>query len=1422
MSQDFKTVVYLDMARYSAISRSLEKLHGLGAGATAKLNAQVHGFVRQAVADVGVVLDEVFVKDTGDGAILVFPEPAPADRFASAFHRRAAEHNRPTSHENERRLFRVGICSGELRRTAAGDVAGTVIGNAARLEAAAKTGEVLIDAESWEGLPEEQQRAYGPVELVQGKVHDPEFRVRRRRVTVHSRAPEPPESRNVDPAFRNPEARRLSTRLEDLYDQRDRLKTSDEDTRTLDGQIRDVRRLLRKGPLLQPGEILLDGRFLLVETLGQGGFATVWKALDRQLKHPVAVKVLHGQYSEDRTRRERFFRGARKMAELPHPNIVRVIEPYCEDRGWYFFVMEIVAGGDFNQAVLGGELTDDEKLEIVLKVGETLEYAHQRGVIHRDVKPSNIVLDEGRRPKLTDFDLVLTDDSTGLTRTRAMLGTLRYAAPEALESAKDVGPPADVYSLASTAIFALLGEPLPLGYYRKPESAIERLECPPALARVLTRATAEDPKRRFASAAAFVSALEEAVKPPPKPRFVRWVGFGVAVIMMVVTVWWGETSDWWKDARPTGNPGELEFAMPSHQVNESAGAARVAVRRGEGSYGAVSVQCNTAGGTADAGNDYIVTADTLNWTDGDTSDKLCTVPVTDDNNEEDNETINLSLSNFTGGADPGSQAGATLTILNDDDAGELSFTKANYPEAENIGIAEIVVSRTGGSDGVVSALCATASGTADAGNDYIVTTDTLEWADGDASDKLCTIPVTDDNNEEDNETIELLLSNLTGGADPGSQAVAALTIINDDDAGELSFIWSNYPVDEDGGFARIAVSRTSGSDGAVSVRCNTAGGTADAGKDYIATSATLEWAGGDTSDKNCTIPVADDNQEEDNETIYLALTGFVGGADPGSPTTAIITIIANDASDGLHKVVGLRDNISIVEAPGSSNVLAEMELLKPYFVLADKGDSYEISSHQGVGGIQGFVLKREVATWNTREGLRLVDDQRATVATWQSEEIIRQYAGTGNDEANGPTFGETTVVIPRNQGIVPFPLLDTKDIDARGGKTRRIHQILIPEKVDGGTLPPAELIKVSNAVTFCVVFEPTKTMARYAKVATDTIYKALNELDIDTRLATAGFVLVQDATDTNRRFEIVHPMPLSEAAVWLRERPQSVLADGEQTAPILDSMIVAQNDFPWDVGARRIAIVVAGGAAKLETDASDNRVPAGLTAYDVGERLIRDRISVQAFSVRDDSAKSLVEVLSILVARTGGDYYLDLADSIDGNGEFSKKVKTILNTSIERVDTTIQRLRPSSQEAGEFVIMKAWVFEEPGKYRKEILVEGEILEWLVDFFNIVTDSGLEATSLRESTENLLETLAGRRISGTVEVKKLLEDRLGIHFATNLLGFNLDLLEMLNSKRRTLLQRRIRDETTGLSAFCDNNTACFGKERYIWIPMSYLP
>ncbi|MEM9452697.1 MAG: SUMF1/EgtB/PvdO family nonheme iron enzyme [Myxococcota bacterium] len=309
----------------------------------------------------------------------------------------------------------------------------------------------------------------------------------------------------------------VTARLDAAYSHREELTLAGADTTQIDAEILDLRREQRHGPTLHAGEFLGDGRFRLVEVVGQGGFATVWKAYDKKLRRFVAIKVLHGQFAQVASRRERLFRGARMMADLQHPNVVRVLVPEGEEQGFYYYVMEYVAGGDLYQAIAGKKIDTEQALDVVEKIAGVLEVAHSRGLVHRDVKPQNILLHEDGTPALTDFDLVQTTDTTGGTRTGA-LGTVIYAAPEQNEDASRVDYRVDIYSLGMTAIFCIYGKRLPQTVMFERSAFLARLRCEVALFVVLQRAVALRSGERFETIARFRVALAAARRGPEQPE----------------------------------------------------------------------------------------------------------------------------------------------------------------------------------------------------------------------------------------------------------------------------------------------------------------------------------------------------------------------------------------------------------------------------------------------------------------------------------------------------------------------------------------------------------------------------------------------------------------------------------------------------------------------------------------------------------------------------------------------------------------------------------------------------------------------------------------------------------------------------------------------------------------------------------------
>ncbi len=311
---------------------------------------------------------------------------------------------------------------------------------------------------------------------------------------------------------------------------------------------------------------LIAGRYEVEALVGSGGMASVYRAHDRLLERRVALKILHDQFARNEDAVARFRREARAVAQLTHPNIVTVIDR-GEDDGRPFIVFEYVDGVNLKQVLeRDGALPVATVLDLAVQVARALEAAHQRGVVHRDVKPQNVLIGDEGPPKVTDFGIARARGVDGLTLTGTVMGTGDYMPPEQARG-EPAGEAGDVYSLGAMLYELLTGEvpyegenpvAVAMRHVRDPVPSVaaRRPDVPPRLDALVRRALAKEPEQRFGSMSEVIAELE-ACRPgtplredseitltiaspvpaaPPAPRRGRRTLRGVALSLAVLVI----------------------------------------------------------------------------------------------------------------------------------------------------------------------------------------------------------------------------------------------------------------------------------------------------------------------------------------------------------------------------------------------------------------------------------------------------------------------------------------------------------------------------------------------------------------------------------------------------------------------------------------------------------------------------------------------------------------------------------------------------------------------------------------------------------------------------------------------------------------------------------------------------------------------
>lgn len=259
--------------------------------------------------------------------------------------------------------------------------------------------------------------------------------------------------------------------------------------------------------------------YVLDDIIAEGGMGSIFQAHNRESGLPAAIKILHSGYAKHGEFVERFIQEARAAGRLAHPNIIKVYNVGKTTNGRYYFTMELVKGSTLTQKI--ATLSIQDAARMFLEIADALDYAHKRGIIHRDIKPDNILIGPDGEPKLTDLGIAVLDQTDMKQSGPRVLGTPHYMSPEQA-SGKNITASTDIYSLGATFFHAFSGQPLfdapdpqqiMIKHVReKPPHLIDIApEVPREIAAIVDRCIEKDPDQRFPDAGRLRAALAKAI-----------------------------------------------------------------------------------------------------------------------------------------------------------------------------------------------------------------------------------------------------------------------------------------------------------------------------------------------------------------------------------------------------------------------------------------------------------------------------------------------------------------------------------------------------------------------------------------------------------------------------------------------------------------------------------------------------------------------------------------------------------------------------------------------------------------------------------------------------------------------------------------------------------------------------------------------
>jgi hypothetical protein len=343
----------------------------------------------------------------------------------------------------------------------------------------------------------------------------------------------------------------------------------------------------------------------------------------------------------------------------------------------------------------------------------------------------------------------------------------------------------------------------------------------------------------------------------------------------------------------------VHLSASSYSIAQSAGSVTITVSRTTTAATPITIDYDTADGTAVAGSDYTGTSGTLQWAENNAADKSITIPISTAAAFSGSKSFDIVLSNPSANASLGSPGSASVAISGAASAGvgTLDLADSALTVQQSAKTVTVSVNRSGGDVGATTVAYATTNGTAVAGTDYTKTAGVLAWADGDSAAKSFSVPISNATPFSGDKTFQVGLSNATSGAMIGNSDTTVTIVGSSSSAvGTLQLSAANYSAAQSSGSLKITVNRTGGSNGAASVAYSTKNGTAVAGTDFTAASGTLKWTDGDTAAKTFSVAISNTTPFSGSRTFSVSLSSPSAGATVSSPSTATVAISGSAAS----------------------------------------------------------------------------------------------------------------------------------------------------------------------------------------------------------------------------------------------------------------------------------------------------------------------------------------------------------------------------------------------------------------------------------------------------------------------------------------------------------------------------------------------